>query len=126
MVQENPKTADTQKPSIFDVVREGFTQTLGKIAITREAAEDAASRTVNRLVELGKLTQDEAKNFTAELKGLIEKNRAELERRIDDSVHNAMTNVRFPKREELETLKERVQQLEKLIDELVAQKGQRH
>jgi polyhydroxyalkanoate synthesis regulator phasin len=113
-------------PSILDVVREGFTQTLGKIAVTREAAEGAVSRTVNRLVELGKLTQDEARNFTNEVKGLIEKNRAELEKRVDESVSNAMSSVRFPKREELETLRERVVQLEKLIDELVAQKAARH
>lgn len=121
--------ADQQQqktPSMFDVVRDGFVQTLGKIAVTREAAEAAVSRTVNRLVELGKLTQDEAKNFTNEVKGLIEKNRLELEKRVDESVSNAMSSVRFPKREELETLKERVVQLEKLIDELVAQKAARH
>ena len=53
-------------------------------------------------------------------------NAAELEKRIDDSVSNAMSSVRFPKREELETLRERVVQLEKLIDELVAQKAARH
>lgn len=121
-----PDTQQQKTPSIFDVVRDGFVQTLGKIAITREAAETAVSRTVNRLVELGKLTQDEAKNFTNEVKGLIDKNRTELEKRVDESVHNAMSSVRFPKREELETLRERVIQLEKLIDELVAQKAARH
>ena len=124
--QTETNRADSKTPSILDVVREGFNQTLGKIAITKEAAEGAVSRTVNRLVELGKLTQDEARNFTNEVKGRIEKNRSELEKRIDDSVSNAMSAVRFPKREELETLRERIMQLEKLIDELVAQKTARH
>ncbi len=124
--QNETTKADSKAPSILDVVREGFSQTLGKIAITKEAAEGAVSRTVNRLVELGKLTQDEARNFTNEVKGSIDKNRTELEKRIDDSLSNAMSAVRFPKREELETLRERVTQLEKLIDELVAQKTVRH
>ena len=79
-----------EKPSLLEVVREGFMQTLGKITLTREAAEQTVQRTVNRLVELGKLTQDEAKNFTNELKSTIEKNRQDLERKIDDSVHQAM------------------------------------
>jgi polyhydroxyalkanoate synthesis regulator phasin len=106
------------KPSPLEVVREGFFQTLGKIAVTRDAAENAVSRTVTRLVELGKMTQDEASKFTADVKSRIDRNRQELERRIDDGVQQAMSQVRFPKREELDTLKERIIQLERLVTEL--------
>jgi polyhydroxyalkanoate synthesis regulator phasin len=113
------------KATILDVVREGWNETLGKIAITREAAESAVKGTVSRLVELGKLTQEEAKNFTNELRLTIDKNRQELERRIDESVREAMAAVRFPKKEELDTLRERIGQLEKMIDELAA-KGSKH
>jgi polyhydroxyalkanoate synthesis regulator phasin len=115
----------TDKATILDVVREGWNETLGKIAITREAAESAVKGTVSRLVELGKLTQEEAKNFTNELRLTIDKNRQELERRIDESVREAMAAVRFPKKEELDTLRERIGQLEKMIDELAA-KGSKH
>jgi polyhydroxyalkanoate synthesis regulator phasin len=104
--------------SLIEVLREGFFQTLGKITVSKEAAESAVNRTVNRLVELGKVTQDEARNFTSDLKNRIDKNRTELERRIDEGVSHAMTAVRFPKREELEALKERVIQLEQLLDQL--------
>lgn len=111
------------KPTLIEIVREGFNQTVGKMAITREAAEGAVRGTVNRLVELGKLTQEEARNFTGEVKGTIEKNRAELERRIDESVSNAFAAVRFPKKEEMDTLRERVIQLEKMIDALQAERS---
>lgn len=117
--------SEQDKPSLLEVVREGFMQTLGKITMTREAAEQAVQRTVNRLVELGKLTQDEAKNFTNDIKTTIDKNRSDLERKIDESVSNAMAAVRFPKREEVDTLRERVAQLEKLIDQL-AEKQTKH
>ncbi len=123
MAQDNKSTQD--KASILEVVREGWNETLGKIAVTREAAESAVKGTVSRLVELGKLTQDEARNFTNELRSSIDKNRQELERRIDESVREAMAAVRFPKREELDTLRERIGQLEKMIDELSA-KEPRH
>ena len=118
-------TSEHEKPSLLEVVREGFMKTLGKITMTREAAEEAVQRTVNRLVELGKLTQDEAKNFTNELRTTIDKNRAELEKKIDDSVSQAMHAVRFPKKEEIDTLRERVANLERLIDQL-AEKQTRH
>lgn len=113
---------EANKPSPLEVVREGFFQTLGKIAVTRDAAENAVSRTVNRLVELGKMTQDEATKFSGEIKGRIERNRSELERRIDEGVSQAMSAVRFPKREELDTLRERVVQLEKMIEQVEASK----
>ena len=115
--------ADANKPSPLEVVREGFFQTLGKIAVTRDAAENAVSRTVSRLVELGKLTQEEATKFTGEIKGRIERNRSELERRIDEGVSQAMSAVRFPKREELDTLRERVVQLEKMIEQVESKKA---
>jgi polyhydroxyalkanoate synthesis regulator phasin len=113
------------KNNILEIVREGWNETLGKIAVTREAAESAVKGTVARLVELGKLTQEEAKNFTTELRSTIDKNRESLEKRIDESVGNALAAVRFPKKEELDTLKERIGQLEKMIDELSA-KGLKH
>jgi polyhydroxyalkanoate synthesis regulator phasin len=120
MAENKTDKGTADKATILDIVREGWNETLGKIAITREAAESAVKGTVARLVELGKLTQEEAKNFTSDLRLTIDKNRQELERRIDDSVGQALGAVRFPKREELETLRERIGQLEKMIDELAA------
>jgi len=114
-----------EKNNILELVRSGWNETLGKIAVTRDAAESAVKGTVSRLVELGKLTQDEAKNFTNELRSNIDKNLESLEKRIDESVGQALAAVRFPKKEELETLKERINQLEKMIDEL-ALKGVKH
>ena len=111
--------SETEKPtSPLEVVREGFFSTIGKIAVTRDAAEAAVSRTLNKLVEKGKVTQDEAKTFTNDLRTRIERNKAEFEKRVDDSVSQAMTALRFPKREELDTLRERVVQLEKMIASL--------
>jgi polyhydroxyalkanoate synthesis regulator phasin len=108
----------SNRPSILEVVREGFLQTLGRITVSREAAEAAVQRTVNRLVELGKMTQEEAKSFSNEVRGRIEKNKNELERRIDDGVSNAMAAVRFPRREDLDALRARVAELEQLIRDL--------
>ena len=110
------------KTSPLEVVREGFFSTIGKIAVTRDAAEAAVSRTLNRLVEKGKVTQEEAKTFTNDLRTRIERNRADFEKRVDESVSQAMTALRFPKREELDTLRERVVQLERLIANLESSK----
>lgn len=116
MVDSENKPSGTASP--LEVVREGFFSTIGKIAVTRDAAEAAVSRTLTRLVEKGKVTQEEAKTFSNDLRTRIERNRADFERRIDDSVGQAMTALRFPKREELDTLRERVIQLEKMITQL--------
>lgn len=119
--QDKPKANEADKAteaSPLEVMREGFFNTIGKIAVTKDAAEAAVSRSLNRLVEKGKLTQDEAKTFTADLRARIDRNRAEFERRVDESVSQAMTALRFPKREDLETLRERVIQLEKMIQQL--------
>jgi len=114
-----------RKPSPLDIIREGFFQTLGRIVVTKEAGENAIGRALSQLIELGKITQEEAKNFTSELKAKIEKNRNEIERLTDNSINRALAAVSFPKRDVLTAMKLRIADLERKIDRLEAVKARK-
>ena len=62
-------------------------------------------------------------NLGEELLARVKKNRQEFERRIDEGVKAAVAKVRAPIDKEIASLKERVEKLQKKIEERKAQGG---
>src|SRR5215475_8870705 len=56
-------------------------------------------------------------NLSAELMARVRKNREEFERRIDEGVKAAVAKVRAPIDKEIASLKERVEKLQKKVEE---------
>src|SRR6478609_11950292 len=56
-------------------------------------------------------------NLSAELVSRVKKNRQEFERRIDEGVKAAVAKVRAPIDKEIASLKERVEKLQKKVEE---------
>jgi polyhydroxyalkanoate synthesis regulator phasin len=72
---------------------------------------------VSRLVEFQTLSAEEAKRVLADAKKRAEENRAELDRRVDESWHRAAAFF-SSEQKELKRLEERLAQLERRTDAL--------
>ena len=92
-------------------LQEAWQSTLGRFA----TAEDGSRNLIQRLVEWGKLTGDEGKTLLADWRKAIENNRRQLERRVDEAVHQSLIRFKLPSRAELDALATQLDRLEQRV-----------
>ncbi|MBX7203308.1 MAG: hypothetical protein K1X77_09570 [Bacteroidia bacterium] len=92
-----------------DKLKTLFYQGLGVIAITKDKVEKA----IDDLVEKGKLTRDEGKKFYDEISEDTLKAGHELKEKTKDQLREWIEKSGIPSKEEFESLKARVEALEK-------------
>lgn len=95
-------------------LREAWMKTVGHYATD----EKGTASLLQRLVDFGQLSADEARKVLADARTKIEENRGELDKRVDESLKKAVD--RFSEAKELKKLEERVQELEARLQELEA------
>ena len=100
--------------------REAWSQALVGI----NTAEAEAEKVLGRLADAAGLTPDDVKHHAREFGERLTQQRREVERAIDDGVRRAAAQFKIPTRDEIESLKRRVDQIADRL-EAVAQERSR-
>jgi polyhydroxyalkanoate synthesis regulator phasin len=100
--------------------REAWSQALVGI----NTAEAEAEKVLARLADAAGLTPDDVKHHAREFGERLTQQRREVERAIDDGVRRAAAQFKIPTREEIESLKRRVDQIADRL-EVIAQERAR-
>ena len=90
----------------------------GQALSTVSAAEDEASRWVQRWAGVAGLNPDEVRRHATEWAERLTGQRRQLERSVEEGVRNALHLLRLPKREEVQDLEKRLGQLTGRVEAL--------
>mgnify|MGYP001594032709 CR=1 FL=1 len=93
-------------------LREAWMKTVGAYATDEKGTQGL----LQRLVEFGALSAEEAKKVLTDARGKIDHNRAELDLRVDESIKKAVE--RFGEFREAKRLEDRIAELETRLREL--------
>src|SRR6478609_2619973 len=105
---DDPKAKDDPKRTPVAAMRDAWLALTGAIAT-------AETEVQKRFYETLGVAPDA--NLGEELMARVKKNRQEFERRIDEGVKAAVAKVRAPIDKELASLRERVEKLQKKVEE---------
>lgn len=98
-------------------LREAWMKTVGNFATD----EKGTASLLQRLVDFGQLSAEEAKKVLADARQKIEENKGELDKRVDESIKKAVDRLPWSDDgRELKKLEERVEELEARLRELEA------
>lgn len=92
-----------------DTLKNIFYQGLGAIAQTRDKME----KTLNELVDKGKLTREEGKKLFEEFSADAQKAKQEFKESSKETIREWIEKSGIPSREEFDALKARIEVLEK-------------
>lgn len=104
---ETPLPSTSTDPHLGRRLREAWHKTVG----TWATDEKGTASLVSRLVGFGTLSSEEAKKVLADAKKRVEENKAELDRRVDESLGKAAALFSSEQRE-VKKLEERITELE--------------
>ncbi len=96
-------------------LRDAWMKTVGAYATDEKGTQGL----LQRLVEFGALSAEEAKKVLGEARGKIDRNKTELDARVDESIKGALE--RFGELREARRLEERITELEARLKELESQ-----
>jgi len=95
-------------------LQEAWQQTLGHFATREEGSRNL----IQRLVDWGKLTGEEGKTLLAEWREAIDKNRQQLEQRVEETVQHQLSRLTLPSKEDISRLKTQLSELEERVRSL--------
>jgi polyhydroxyalkanoate synthesis regulator phasin len=101
--------------------REAWSQALVGI----NTAEAEAEKVLARLADAAGLTPDDVKHHAREFGERLTQQRREVERAIDDGVRRAAAQFKIPTREEVESLKRRVDQIADRLEGIAQQRARK-
>ena len=105
------KTGGKSDKAFLGRIREAW-----KLSVGEYAVEEGETRSLlGRLEALGTVTKEDAKQVLNYAKKNIEKNRLELEKRVEESVKNATARLIIPTDDEIRDLRKRIIAAEKRI-----------
>ncbi len=116
MTEEKKKTRQTKSETKPDKAFLGRLREAWKLSVGEFAVEEGETRSLlGRLEALGTVTKDEAKQVLAYAKKNIDKNRSELEKRVEESVKSATSRLIIPTDDEIRAIRQRIIAAEKRI-----------
>lgn len=94
-----------------DLLKKVFFAGIGSLALTYEKANDL----VQDLVERGKITVEQGKKLNEELKRVVEDNKSNAQNiaDVENNIKNHLDSLNLATKEDLETLSNRIDKLEK-------------
>ncbi len=92
-----------------DLIKKTILAGLGALSLTREKAEEITKDLVKR----GEVAKTDEAKFVKDLMKRAEKNRGEVEKKIEKIVEKTLIKLNVPTRKELDALKARVDKLSK-------------
>ena len=106
-----PKSETKTDKAFLGRLREAWKLSVGEFAV-----EEGETRSLlGRLEALGTVTKDEAKQVLTYAKKNIDKNRSELEKRVEESVKSATSRLIIPTDDEIRAIRQRIIAAEKRI-----------
>jgi len=99
---------------MLDLLRKSVLAGLGTAVVTKSKVRE----TMDKLVEQGKLSSDEAERFTQEMVNAGEKEMEELRSEMESTVRNAVSRLNLPKQEDINDLRQRLENVEKRLEHL--------
>jgi len=110
-----------EKRSIPDQFRDAWSHALAAVS----SAEDEAQKALSRVSDLAGWGPEEVRRHAREFAERLSGQRREIEKNIDQGVKKALSRVKLPRREEIESLQKRVQALTAKVDALATKRGSR-
>jgi len=92
----------------------GISMGLGLFTMTREKAEEI----VDKLIEKGEISRKEASGVLEEILNRAEKEREELEKRINNSLENTLKRFNVPNKADIEELNKKLDDIADKLDEM--------
>ena len=105
-------TEKSSKNKINDLIRKSFELGFEAMNITREKLETL----VNELVEAGQLTLDQKSKLITEISDKIEQREKSLYQKLSREVKEAIQEIGFATREDMEKLQKKIESLNKQFD----------
>lgn len=105
---------DKQPKGVAEIVQQWWEQ--ATLAVSN--ADDEVLKFLSRLPGFSGLQPDEAKRHVRELSERLVQQRRDAEKRIEDTVRQAVTRLKVPRRDEVQLLTARLEALAKRIEEL--------
>lgn len=109
------------KKSVPELFRDAWSQALAAV----NNAEDEAQKVLGRVSDLAGWGPEEVKRHYREFAERLVGQRKELEKSIDAGVKKALSRVKLPKREDVDTLSKRVTALASRVEALAAKRAQK-
>ena len=100
--------------------REAWSQAL----LGLNAAEGEAEKVLSRLAESAGLTPEDVKHHAREFGERLTSQRREVEKAIDDAVKKAAARFKLPTRDDIDGLKQRLDQVSERVEELAKERKQ--
>ncbi len=75
------------------------------------------TKLVQKLIEQGKITKDEAKSFLDEYAQAANDMTEKFDKKLEDYIENTLKNTKFAKREDFEKIAERIAKIEKMLND---------
>ncbi|MCF8030603.1 MAG: hypothetical protein K9K39_06880 [Desulfohalobiaceae bacterium] len=99
---------------MLDLLRKSVLAGLGTAVVTKSKVRE----TMEKLVEQGKLSSDEAERFTQEMVDAGEKEMEELRSEMESTVRNAVSRLNLAQQEDMDDLRQRLENVEKRLEHL--------
>ena len=99
---------------------ETFERVWGQALVAVSAAEDEAGKVAQRVAELAGWSQDEVKRHVRDFTERLIVQRRDMEKAVEESVKRSLARLKVPRREDLETARERLDALAKRIEALTS------
>jgi len=105
-------TNNQQEETMQEFIRDIFYLGAGAAFVTKEKLEELKKD----LIEKGKMTQDEGKQFVDDLLKRSEKARNDMEQRIQEAVEAQMKKMNVATGDDIAELKKQIRELRKMIE----------
>lgn len=99
---------------MLDMLKKSVLAGLGTAVVTKTKVRE----TMDKLVEQGKLSSEEAERFTQEMVDAGEKEMEELRSDMESSIQNAVSRLHLAKQEDMDDLRQRLENVEKRMEHL--------
>ncbi len=109
-----PEGFTKERPGLAEFFKEAWSQALIKVS----AAEDEAAKVLHRAGDLAGWKPDDVRRLAKEFSDRLAAQRREFEKSLDEGIHRAVAHVKFPRRDDLDALVRRLDQVEARIEAL--------
>jgi poly(hydroxyalkanoate) granule-associated protein len=89
-------------------VRETFKEAWSQALVGLNAAEQEAEKVINKIADAAGFTPEDVRRHAREFAERLQTQRKEIEKTIDEAVKRAASRFKLPSREELDSLRQRV------------------
>ena len=105
---------------MLDLIKKTVLASIGTAAVTRSKVQE----TMDYLVEQGKLTTEEAERLTKEMAETGENELGEVRDQFRETIKKIMQEMNVANNQDVQELRERVDNLEKKVDMLSSREGE--